>query len=296
MIRSMTGFGRANARVGDRLQIAVQTRSVNHRYLEVSVRLPESLWEMEPAIRALASETFHRGKLDIVIRAERLRDPDYEVRLSRTLASRVLPDLKALLEEFGMETKLTASDLLRVPDLLQVVPREGELEESDQAEIRDAVGRAFAMLVGMRETEGKSLESDITGRLAEVKAGFSKLSAMRGTVQEEILQAYRGRVEELARGAGVSLDPDRLAQETVILVEKGDIAEELSRAESHIRQVETLIDAPEPAGKKLDFLTQELLREINTAGQKSRSGAIRAVVVELKTAVDRIREQAQNVE
>lgn len=292
----MTGFGRASGRVGERFLLTVVARSVNHRYLEVSVRLPEAFWEMEPALRALASETFHRGKVDLSVRAERVCDPEYDVRLSRNLAGRVLPQLKGLLEEFGIDAKLSASDLLRIPDLLQVVPREEELDASEQEAVRSVVSQAFQAMAGMRKTEGEALHRDITGRLAEVREAIARLGEMRDTVREESLQSYRQRVDELARSSGVTIDPDRLAQETVLLVEKSDIAEELARAESHLAQIDAVIASPEPAGKKLDFLSQELLREINTSGQKSRSAAIRTVVVELKTGVERIREQVQNVE
>ncbi|HSN68824.1 MAG TPA: YicC/YloC family endoribonuclease [Thermoanaerobaculia bacterium] len=296
MIRSMTGFGRAGGKVGDRLSIAVLARSVNHRYLEVSVRLPEVLWEMEPAIRSMASATFQRGKLDITIRTERLRDPDYEVRLSRTIASRVLPELKELLSEFGIAANLTPSDLLRIPDLLQVVPKEDELDEGEQADVRRVVQEAFDALVAMRETEGVALRRDIEARVEQVRSGFASISTMRPAIQQEALQAYRQRVDELARAAGVTVDPDRVAQETVILVEKADVAEEIARAASHVAQIDALLGSPEPAGTKLDFLSQELLREVNTTGQKSRSADVRRAVVELKTAVERIREQVQNVE
>lgn len=292
----MTGFGRAAGTVGERFAISVITRSVNHRYLEVSVRVPEVFWELEPAIRSLASETFSRGKVDVTIRVSRTSDPDYEIRLARKIADRVLPELKALLEDFGLEAKLSASDLLRIPDLVQVVAKEPELEEGEQKSVLVLVGQAFEMLEKMRENEGKALQGDIESRLAEARSGFASLAELRETVQQESLQSYLQRVEELAKGAGVAMDSDRLAQETVIQVERGDIAEELSRAESHLRQMEGLMGSSEPAGKKLDFLSQELLREINTAGQKSRSAAMRSIVVELKTAVERIREQVQNVE
>jgi uncharacterized protein (TIGR00255 family) len=296
MIRSMTGFGRASGKVGNRLLISVLARSVNHRYLEVSVRLPEVLWELEPAIRSLASSTFQRGKLDVTVRAERLREPAYEVRLSRDIAARVLPELKGLLSEFDIAANLTPSDLLRIPDLLQVVPREDDLEESEQTDVTRVVGEAFAMLTAMRETEGEALRRDIEARVDEVRAGFESIAAMRPAIQQEALAAYRQRIDDLARNAGVTVDPDRIAQETVILVEKADVAEELARAASHIEQIRSLAASPEPAGKKLDFLSQELLREVNTTGQKSRSAEVRSAVVELKTAVERIREQVQNVE
>ena len=296
MIRSMTGFGRSSGKVGERLLISVLCRSVNHRYLEVSVRLPESLWEVEPMIRNLASKTFNRGKLDVTIRAERLQDPEYEVRLSRNIADRVLPGLRSLLAEYDLDANLTASDLLRIPDLVQVHPRESELEEAEKEQVKATVLQAFEMLREMRKREGGALRSDIQLHLAETRDGFARISGMRSEVQAEALESYRGRIDELTRLSGVAVDPDRLAQETLIQVEKSDIAEELARAESHLSQMASLIDSGEPAGKKLDFLSQELLREINTSGQKSRSSGIRSVVVELKTAVERIREQVQNVE
>lgn len=292
----MTGFGRASGKVGERFLLSVLARSVNHRYLETSVRLPEPLWEMEPSIRALAGEMFQRGKLDVNVRAERLSDPEYEVRLSRTIAGRVLPDLKGLLADYGLDANLTASDLLRIPDLLQVVPREKELDEGEQRDVLGVVREAFEALASMRAVEGEALHRDIAGRIGEVESGFRAVAARRPAIQSEALEAYRQRIDELARASGVTIDPDRVAQETVILVEKSDIAEELARAESHIRQIEALLASPEPAGKKLDFLSQELLREINTSGQKSRSAEIRSTVVELKAAVERIREQVQNVE
>ncbi|MGH9459340.1 MAG: YicC/YloC family endoribonuclease [Thermoanaerobaculia bacterium] len=296
MIRSMTGFGRSSGKVGDRFLIAVLARSVNHRYLETSVRLPELLWEMEPAVRALASEVFHRGKLDVTVRLERLTDPDHEVRISRGIAGRVLPDLRALLAEFGMDANLTASDLLRIPDLVQVIPREKELEESEQADVLRIAREAFERLAEMRRTEGEALQRDVAGRVREIEEALARIEEIRPVVQKEALEAYRQRIDELARASGVAPDPDRVAQETVILVEKSDVAEELARAGSHIGQIEALLVSPEAAGKKLDFLSQEMLREINTLGQKSRSAGIRSVVVELKAAVERIREQVQNVE
>lgn len=296
MIRSMTGFGRASGKAGDRLFVSVLVKSVNHRYLEVSVKLPELLWELEPAVRALAAEQFHRGKVDISVRAERIADPEYEVRISRSIAGRILPELKNLMTEFGMEANLTASDLLRVPDLVQVRPRENELEEREREEIRTLVLEAFRSVSAMRETEGAALERDIRGRLAELSEALDRLIEMGPAVRQEAVDLYRLRIEEVARISGVSVDADRVAQETVLLVEKSDIAEEMARARSHVHQIEELIASREPAGKKLDFLSQELLREVNTTGQKSRSAAIRSLVVELKAAVERIREQVQNVE
>jgi uncharacterized protein (TIGR00255 family) len=151
-------------------------------------------------------------------------------------------------------------------------------------------------MTSMREKEGVSLRNDIAARLQSIRELRDQLSTHRDEVRTELLASYRQRVQEIAAAAGVEVAQDRIAQEVVVMVEKGDIAEELTRLAHHIDQIEKAIGGKEPAGKKLDFLSQEMLREINTMGSKSRSAAIRTLVVELKTELERIREQVQNVE
>jgi uncharacterized protein (TIGR00255 family) len=296
MINSMTGFGRASGALSPRFFVAVTAKSVNHRFLETGVRLPEYLWELDPMVRAIASETFSRGKLDVVVRVQRTQQPEYSVRINTQIANAVVPQLRATAEELGLGSTFSGSDLLRIPDLLQVEPIENEVADDE----RDALGRiireAFAQLIAMREREGESLRADITARLATIRELQTRLAGFRDDVRAETLASYQQRVQEIASAAGVDVDRDRIAQEVVIMVEKGGIAEELTRLTHHIEQAEQAVAKKEPAGKKLDFLSQEMLREVNTMGSKSRSSAIRSVVVELKTEVERIREQVQNVE
>lgn len=297
MIQSMTGFGRASGTVGDRYSVTVSTRSVNHKYLELSIRLPEWLWELDAVIRSAAAESFTRGKVDITVRAVRQGEPDYMVRVNRKIADAVVPQLRTVMEEFGLSTQsITAGDLLRIPDLISVDPVETELDERERGEFRTIVTSCFTEVREMRRVEGEALRADIAARLDSIRQHAQLLSAQRETVVRETLEFYTQRVAEIAGTAGVTIDPDRLAQETVMMVEKGDIAEELTRLQSHLKQMDTILQAVESSGKKLDFLTQEVLREVNTMGQKSRSSAIRSLVVELKTEVERIREQVQNVE
>jgi uncharacterized protein (TIGR00255 family) len=296
MINSMTGFGRASGALSPRFFVAVTAKSVNHRFLETGVRLPEYLWELDPMVRAIASETFSRGKLDVVVRVQRTQQPEYSVRINTQIANAVVPQLRATAEELGLGSTFSGSDLLRIPDLLQVEPVDNEVTDDE----RDALGRiireAFAQLTAMREREGESLRTDISARLATIRELQTRLAGFRDDVRAETLASYQQRVQEIASAAGVDVDRDRIAQEVVIMVEKGDIAEELTRLTHHIEQAEQAVAKKEPAGKKLDFLSQEMLREVNTMGSKSRSSAIRSVVVELKTEVERIREQVQNVE
>jgi uncharacterized protein (TIGR00255 family) len=274
----------------------VTAKSVNHRFLETGVRLPEYLWEAESLIRAIASETFSRGKLDISVRVQRTAQPEYNVRINAQLANTVVPQLKAIAEELGLGTTFSGSDLLRVPDLLQVEAVDNEITDEEREALTALVREAFAQMVGMRAREGESLHADITARLASIRALQQQLTEHREEFRAEVLASYQQRVQEIAATAGVDVNHDRIAQEVVIMVEKGDIAEELTRLAHHVDQIEKAIGKKDPAGKKLDFLSQEMLREVNTMGSKSRSAVLRTVVVELKTEVERVREQVQNVE
>jgi len=296
MIHSMTGFGRAAGALSTRYFVAVTAKSVNHRFLETSVRLPEYLWEAESLIRAIASETFSRGKLDISVRVQRTAQPEYNVRINAQLANTVVPQLKSIAEELGLGSTFSGGDLLRVPDLLQVEAVDNEITDEEREALTALVREAFAQMVGMRAREGESLHADITSRLASIRASQQQLSDHREEIRAEMLASYQQRVQEIASAAGIEVNQDRIAQETVLMVEKGDIAEELTRLAHHVDQIEKAIGKKEPAGKKLDFLSQEMLREVNTMGSKSRSAVLRTVVVELKTEVERVREQVQNVE
>jgi uncharacterized protein (TIGR00255 family) len=296
MITSMTGFGRAAGALSARYFVSVTTKSVNHRFLELSVRLPEYLWEMEAPLRAVASELFSRGKIDLSIRVQRTQQPDYNVRINTQIANTVIPQLRSIAEELGLGSTMTGSDLMRVPDLLQVEPIDAEPTDEEKEALVALVREAFTQLSSMRDKEGVALRNDVSARLQSIRELRDRLSGHRDEVRSELLASYQQRVQEIAAQAGVEVGQDRIAQEVVVMVEKGDIAEELTRLAHHTDQLDKAISGKEPAGKKLDFLSQEMLREINTMGSKSRSAAIRTLVVELKTEVERIREQVQNVE
>src|SRR5438552_220303 len=296
MRNSMTGFGRASGTLSTRYSVAVTVKSVNYRFLEASIRLPEFFWELEPAIRAIASETFSRGKLDISIRVQRTVQPEYNVRINAQIANAIIPQLRSMAEELGLGSSFSGGDLLRVPDLLEVEAVESELSEEEREGMLRLVRNAFEQMLAMRIREGQSLRNDILARLATIRDLQKSLAERRDDIRDETLANYKQRVQEIASAAGVDINEERIAQETVIMVEKGDIAEELTRLAHHVEEIEKSIDGRDAAGKKLDFLSQEMLREINTMGSKSRSAALRTLVVELKTEVERIREQVQNVE
>jgi uncharacterized protein (TIGR00255 family) len=292
----MTGFGRAAGALSERFFVAVTAKSVNHRFLEVSVRLPEFFWELEPGLRAIASETFSRGKLDVSVRVTRTQQPEYNVRINTQIANTIVPQLRLLSEELGLGSTFAGSDLMRVPDLLQVEPIESEIREEERDALSAIVRQAFAQMIAMRKKEGESLQNDITSRMRSIRDLQVRLAGHRDEIRAELLASFQQRVAEIAAQAGVQVSEERIAQEVVMQAERGDIAEELTRLTHHVEQTESAIGGKDPAGKKLDFLSQEMLREINTMGSKSRSSAIRTLVVELKTEVERIREQVQNVE
>lgn len=292
----MTGFGRASAALSVRYFATVTTKSVNHRFLELSVRLPEYMWDMEAPLRALASEFFSRGKIDLSVRIQRTQQPEYNVRINTQIANSVIPQLKLIADELGLGSSMTGSDLMRVPDLLQVEALDAEITDEEREALNAVVRDAFSQMTAMRAKEGESLRTDIAARSKTIRALRDQLSGYRDEVRGELLASYQQRVQEIAGAAGVEVSQERIAQEVVMMVEKGDIAEELTRLAHHVEQLEKVIDGKEAAGKKLDFITQEMVREINTMGSKSRSAAIRTLVVELKTEVERIREQVQNVE
>ena len=296
MIHSMTGFGRASGALSARYFATVTAKSVNHRFLEVSVRLPEYLWDMEAPLRAITSEVFSRGKVDLSVRVQRTQQPEYAVRINTQIANTVIPQLRTIAEELGLGATLTGSDLMRVPDFLQVEALDAEVTEDEREALVRIVRETFSQMRAMREREGESLRADIGARVRTIRTLSDQLGAHRDNIRAELLASYQQRVQEIAAMAGTDVSQDRIAQEVVVMVEKGDVAEELTRLGHHLEQTEKVMSGGEAAGKKLDFLSQEMLREINTMGSKSRSAAIRTLVVELKTELERIREQVQNVE
>src|SRR4029077_9446453 len=169
MISSMTGFGRASGTLSPRYSVAVIAKSVNHRFLEASVRLPEYLWDVEPLIRTLATEIFTRGKLDVSVRVQRTSQPDTTVRINAHIANTVVPQLRAIAEELGLGSTFSGGDLLRIPDLLQVEAIDSEITEEEREALAALVRSALAQMRDMRVREGVSLHTDITARLQTIR-------------------------------------------------------------------------------------------------------------------------------
>lgn len=296
MLRSMTGFGRSQGSV-DSMTVSITIRSVNHRYLEISVRSPESMWELDQEIRSRISRSTERGKIDVVLRTRSQGGNGQRVSVNEMAVKDLRLAAQRIDSELGLSGAIDAKSLLALPGVVELQAEESELNDDQKRQILALVDAALADLVSVRENEGASLKAEIESRLQIIESLWKDVESQRQSVIDEQLEHYKTRIREIGEIVGVDVDEERIAQETVIMVEKGDIREEVARIGSHLEQMRALMNQEkEPAGKKLDFFSQELIREVNTIGSKSRSSTLRSRVVELKSEIERIREQVQNVE
>jgi uncharacterized protein (TIGR00255 family) len=298
MIRSMTGYSRVeDEEAGFGLLVGI--RSTNHRFLDPQLRLPSSLDALEPVVRRLLKEQVTRGHVEISISLT--RGGSTELQLDRKLLAAYVATYDVLRREFGTAAEPDVMELLRVPGL--VVSGSGDLSSDEFARIRQVLERALLQalqkLNEMRTREGESLERDLLARLArleELRTGISKLA-------EKAPQYYQKRVESRVRdlAGSVELDSGRLAQEVAYLASRSDVAEELTRFQSHLDQLRQLLAESSEIGKKLDFLLQEMNREANTLLSKTTDVPeigieITRQAIEMKTEIEKLREQAQNIE
>jgi uncharacterized protein (TIGR00255 family) len=289
-MKSMTGFG-AGAAVLAGARIAVEIRAVNHRYLDLRVRAPEQVPHLASIIESLARERLTRGRFDVQVRFEGALGA---MAIDRDRARTAFAALKELRDEIAPTMDVPLSLLGAVPSLfVPVLERDGD---ALQAALAEAFDGAHAALDEMRTREGALLAEDFRRRLATVRASIASIGERTPGVVETYRKRLSERVERL-RG-GLPIDDARLEQEIVLFADKIDVAEELTRLESHASHFEGLLgtDAPRGQGRRLDFLLQEMAREVNTIGSKCPDVAVSHAVVDLKTEIERMREQVQNVE
>jgi uncharacterized protein (TIGR00255 family) len=292
MIRSMTGYGAA-ALENDTLRASVAVRSLNHRFLELAVHLPRRLSPLEPEIKGLLQSRVKRGRVELTLQATLTRGEGERVVVSGALAGALARALRELQTEHRLDGGVSISDVARFPGVLEVAEA-GESLEAIRAPLLELVAHALESLEAMRRAEGESLARDLASGIGEAAAALERLGDLSEAGKAERRATLCVRLRELT--AELGLDDARLYQEVVRQVERGDVSEELQRLRSHLRQFRELLESQEPAGKRLDFLTQELMREANTLGSKSPSAALVVEVVSLKDRIERLREQVQNVE
>ena len=289
----MTGFGAASLET-ESLKAAVSVRSLNHRFLDVAVHAPRRLQSLEPDIRRLVQSKVERGRVEVSLQAT-LRDAQAEVVVaSPAVVQALVQALRRLQAQEGLPGEVTVADVARFPGVVELAEAASELDEGRRQELLFLVDRAVGQLEEMRGAEGRHLHDDLQGALRAIEAAAMRIEECLDREKAARRDALLERLRELREESG--LDEARLHQEAVRLVDRQDVTEELQRLRSHLAQARSALAADEACGKRLDFLAQEMAREANTIGSKSVSAAVTQEVVGLKSEVERLREQVQNVE
>ena len=294
MIKSMTGFGRGEYTDGKR-NIIVEIKSVNHRYSDISVKMPRRYGFAEDKIKNTVKETLSRGKIDVSIIVENITENDVNIKLNTMLAKQYVENLRELKETFGVEGEITLQFLANLPDVMKAIPDVDDEEEITKA-ILIPVAEAAKNLESMRAVEGNKLAEDLIAKGANIKSILDKIAERAPQVAAAHTEKLRERINELL-GGNVQIPEDRILVEAAIFADKCAIDEEITRLNSHLIQLKDIIDgANQPVGKKLDFLVQEMNREANTIGSKSNDITITGHMLDIKSEIEKIREQVQNIE
>ncbi len=292
MIRSMTGYGSAKGACQG-LSISVELKSVNNRYLDCSVRLPRGFLFAEDAVKSSVQAHVSRGKVDVFVSVDSTGSDAVIVKVNEQLAASYVSAVRQLSQEFGLEDSLTAVALARMPDVLALEKQDADAEAVTAA-IREITERALQAYDEMRVREGNKLREDISARLETIDSYVSEVERRSPeTVREYRERLYRKMTEVLQNTA---LDEQRILLEAGIFADKVAVDEETVRLRSHIAQMRSMLSDGSPIGRKMDFLVQEFNRESNTIGSKCNDSAVTKIVIELKSEIEKIREQIQNIE
>jgi uncharacterized protein (TIGR00255 family) len=289
----MTGFARGRAET-DRFTAEVELRSVNHRFLEFHPRLPAKLAALESRFRQALDGRLERGKIDLVVRLTPRAESAYDIEVDEALAERFVAAARGLAPRLGLRDDLAISHTLALHQAFEVKERELGSEEECWEALRPAFEGALGELNRMREAEGRELAADLDRRLAAVEGALRAIESRSNSSREERRRELAERVRDVL--AGAALDPAAVAMEVARLVERSDVSEEITRFRSHLALWNRAASGAEPCGKKLDFIVQEMNREANTIGAKCQDAAITEQVIAIKSELERIREQVQNIE
>ena len=294
MIKSMTGFGRGEFSDGKRTIIA-EIRAVNHRYSDITVKMPRRYSFAEDRIKNAVKEVVRRGKLEVSIIVENITEDDTNIRLNTMVARQYFDNLNLLKEEFGLTGEVTLPFLVGLPDVMKAVPDVEDEEEITKC-LETSVQSAARHLDEMRIAEGDKLAEDLLARGKHIRELVDRIEERAPRVVEVYTEKLKARIKELI-GNSATVPEDRILLEAAIFADKSNITEELVRLDSHIQQLHSIISkSSQPDGKKLDFLVQEMNREANTIGSKANDMEITNVMLEIKSEIEKIREQVQNIE
>ena len=294
-IRSMTGFGRASGPAGPHRTAEIAARSVNSRFLDLTIKTRDSESALEPVLRRVFARRLHRGKVEVSLRLRRTTPSEASIAVDEGLLQALLSRLEDLSRRYPIEGRLSVRDLMTIPQAVVVEASTEVFADEDVSAVEAVADAAASALAAMRSAEGQAIAADLAPRLALLRKKTEALAARREEIARRLGDTLRERVRSLF--PDVALDPARLAQEAALAADRSDVAEELQRLAGHLDQFETMLrTADGSVGKSLDFLTQEILRELNTLGSKSRDLASTREILEMKSETEKIREQIQNVE
>ncbi len=296
-LMSMTGFGRARGEISNRFGVSIVVRSVNHRYLDVQIRtnLREEVPEIEAVVRSAITESFQRGRVTAQLNFERTGSAAVDVAVNVEAVRQVADQLARLELPETVAGPVQLGDVVSVPGLVMVTSPETILDEDEKTALRSVADEAVGATVEMRSSEGERLGHQIESELAEV-AGFADwFEPQMPDIRRRVLERNRERITELV-GSSVAVDEDRLVQEAAISADRADVAEEVVRLRAHLDAFEDRLRGGGVVGRTLDFLCQEIHRELNTLGSKCREPGVAERLVDAKAAAERVREQVQNLE
>ncbi|MBO5479029.1 MAG: YicC family protein [Clostridia bacterium] len=290
-MKSMTGFGRASYENEGRMY-NIEIKSVNHRFCDINIKMPRNISYLEEKVKKEVVSNITRGKIDVYITFENNSAKGQDIKINKELAKIYIEELKQLAKENDINSTIPVTEISKFPDVLVIQSIEDE--DTIWNELDECLKEAIKNFVSMREQEGNKIKEDLEKRIQKVGQKVSQISEYSTRLVEEYVVKLETRIKEILKTDMV--DKDRLNQEIVIYADKCSVEEEVTRLNSHIAQFQKMMEEMSPIGKKVDFLIQEMNRETNTIGSKSGSLAITNLVIEIKTELEDIREQIQNIE
>ncbi|WP_058485305.1 YicC/YloC family endoribonuclease [Defluviitalea phaphyphila] len=292
MIRSMTGYGRGESILDDK-KFIVELRSLNHRYSDINIRIPRNINFLEEKVRNFLKCKISRGKIDVFISFESNLQDNVEISLNETLVDAYINELNKIKLKSGVIDDISVSLIAKFPDVIMVTQKE-EDEDFLWNLLKQALDKALDAFIFMREKEGEKLKQDLLYKISECEKYLENIKKRSPYVVKEYREKLEKRIEEILPNN--SLDQNRIMEEVVLFAEKCSIDEEVIRLGSHIDQFREILNTEDVVGRKLDFLVQEMNREVNTIGTKANDLSITRFVIELKSEIEKIREQIQNIE
>lgn len=293
MAISMTGFGRGEVK-NENYQFLVECKTINHRYCDINMRLPRKVSFLEDKARNFIKDFVKRGRVDLYVKLDLIGSEDVNLKFDENLASQYINILNTIRDKYKLTDDISVMNVAKFPDMIKAEEKE-EDEDEIWALFKEALEISLKKLVAMREDEGKKLEEDTLKRCDILSGYINEIEKLSDTVVEDYREKLNTRIKELLQNPN-EIDENRLAQEVAIYADKSSITEEIVRFNSHIVQLKNTAVKNDSVGRKMDFLIQEMNREINTMGSKSSDINITNLVVEVKSELEKIREQIQNIE